>query len=94
MKSLIRDSSEQYKVIVHPKVQKFIQNDIQEPARKNSARLFINDLPNYPFLKEEWDVDKITGRENTYRVRIGRYRLYYTVNSLGREIKVVKAMLK
>ena len=93
MASLIRDSNQQYKVTINRKVEKFIQTDIQEAARREDARLFINDLANYPFLKG-WDIDKITGREDTYRVRIGRYRIYYRVDSAMRIIRVVKAKLK
>jgi mRNA-degrading endonuclease RelE of RelBE toxin-antitoxin system len=92
--SLIRGSSHQYRVTVHPKVEKFIKYEIQESARRETARLFINDLPNYPFLKEEWDLDKIGGMDDTYRVRIGRYRIYYVVDSANRRIKVVKGKTK
>lgn len=94
MASLIKDSTQQYNVTVHPKVVRFIQTDIQEPARRDEARRFINDLANYPFLKEGWDIDKLTGREDTYRVRIGRYRIYYRVDTVTRNIKVVKGKLK
>jgi len=48
--SSIRDLAQKYNVRVHRKVEKFIQNEIREPPRKEEARLFINDLPNYPFL--------------------------------------------
>ena len=94
MTSSIRDLAQKYNVTVHRKVEKFIQNEIREPPRKEEARLFINDLPNYPFLQERWDVDKIEGRESMYRVRIGRYRIYYLVDSVTREIKVIEAKLK
>jgi mRNA-degrading endonuclease RelE of RelBE toxin-antitoxin system len=79
---------------VHHKVEKFILNEIQESARREAARLFINDLTNYPFLKEGWDIDKIGGTNDTYRVRIGRYRIYYVVDSLSRHIKVVSGKTK
>ena len=94
MASLIKDSSPPYTVTVHPKVQRFIQNEIQESSRKTEARLFIIDLQNYPFLQEGWGLDKIAGREQTYRVRIGRYRIYYRVDTSVRAIKVIKAKIK
>jgi mRNA-degrading endonuclease RelE of RelBE toxin-antitoxin system len=48
----------------------------------------------YPSVLDRWDIEKIKGRKNTYRVRIGRYRFAVVVNKEAREIEVAYADAK
>jgi mRNA interferase RelE/StbE len=82
-----------YKVNVHRDVNDFTSR-IQEPKRKKLAQEFLNDLENYPETLDHWDIEKIKGRENTYRVRIGRYRIAFVVNKNTRQIDVPNAIVK
>ncbi|MGA3297817.1 MAG: hypothetical protein ABSD41_10240 [Candidatus Bathyarchaeia archaeon] len=94
MPNSIRISTQKYDVKINSKVKKFIQQDINEPLRRQEAWDFINDLPNYPILQEGWDIAKMEGRDYMYRVRFGRYRIYYEIYSNIRLVKVTKAKLK
>ena len=94
MKSSIRSIVPKYKVRVHRKVSDFIENEIREPERQKEVRRLINDLPDYPSVLERWDIEKVKGRENTYRVRIGRYRIAFIVDKANRQINVPQAVTK
>jgi mRNA-degrading endonuclease RelE of RelBE toxin-antitoxin system len=80
-------------VTVHRDADKFIAG-IAEPERKKLARELINDLPNYPEVLDRWDVEKVGGTDNTYRVRIGRYRIVFVVDKKTRRIEVPEAFIK
>ncbi|MGA3297335.1 MAG: hypothetical protein ABSD41_07775 [Candidatus Bathyarchaeia archaeon] len=54
----------------------------------------INDLTNYPSVLDRWDIEKVRGREGSYRVRIGRYRIAFVVNKKERAIAVPDATIK
>ncbi len=83
-----------YAVKVRKKVNRFIDEEIREPQRKAEARQAINDLQNYPSVLGRWDIEKVKGRENTYRVRIGRYRIGFVVDKAMKEIEVADAVTK
>jgi mRNA interferase RelE/StbE len=93
IKDLIKNIVPKYKVSVHRNVNDFIST-IPEPNRKNLAQEFINDLQNYPETLSRWDIEKVKGRENAYRLRIGRYRIAFVVNKENREIDVTNAIVK
>jgi mRNA-degrading endonuclease RelE of RelBE toxin-antitoxin system len=78
-------------VTVYRKVDKFIDS-ISEPARKRDAILAINDLANFPFVN--WDLEKLGGRDDAWRIRIGRYRIGFVVDKIAREISVYEATIK
>jgi mRNA interferase RelE/StbE len=80
-------------VNVHPTVDAFIEK-IPEQSHKKSAQDLLNDLPSYPDVLKRWDVEKVKGRENTYRVRIGRYRIAFVVDKKERQIDVPDATMK
>lgn len=48
---------------------------------------FVEELSDNP-LPENWDIAKIKGEENVYRVRIGGWRLIYVVEK--DEIKLIR----
>jgi mRNA-degrading endonuclease RelE of RelBE toxin-antitoxin system len=80
-------------VSVHKAAERFIAA-IGEPERKKLAQGLVNDLPNYPEVLDRWDIEKIRGTENMYRVRIGRYRIVFVVDKKTRNIEVPDAFMK
>lgn len=82
-----------YAVTVHPKVDEFITN-IPEPHRREDVRRFINDLTDYPSVLSRWDIEKVKGRENTYRLKVGSYRIAFVVDKARRTINVPDAVTK
>jgi mRNA-degrading endonuclease RelE of RelBE toxin-antitoxin system len=93
IKDAIRNLVPKYRVRVHPKVDNFISS-ISELKRRNLARDLLDDLPNYPDVLDRWDIEKVKGRDNTYRARIGRYRIAFIVDKKSRQIDVPDATIK
>lgn len=78
---------------IHPAVDTFIKG-IPEQSHKKSAQELLNDLPSYPEVLKRWDIEKVKGRSNTYRVRIGRYRIAFVVDKKERQIDVPSVTIK
>jgi len=76
----------EYEVVVHRKVDKFLEG-LKERVRIRILDV-IRDLGNYPLVLKRYDIKKIKGRENTYRVRIGELRLIFHVDKELRRIVV------
>ncbi|MGA8856213.1 MAG: hypothetical protein WB643_03495 [Candidatus Bathyarchaeia archaeon] len=93
IKDIIKNLVPDYRVKVHPDADKFIAG-ITEPERKKLAQELVNDLQNYPDVLDHWDIEKIRNRENTYRARIGRYRIVFVVDKKTRQIDVPEAFMK
>lgn len=89
--SLGISTAPRYKVIVYRKAEKFIDS-IPEPNRRRDAILAVNELPNFPFI--DWDMEKLSGRDDAWRIRIGRYRIGFVVDKVQREISVYEAIIK
>jgi len=53
-----------------------------------------SDLGRNPLPWRTWDIRKIRGEENTYRVRLNKYRIVYWVNWKAKEIVVLKVELR
>jgi len=76
----------EYEVVVHRKVDKFLEG-LKERVRIRILDV-IRDLGNYPLVLKRYDIKKIKGRENAYRVRIGDLRLIFYVDKEPRRIIV------
>jgi mRNA interferase RelE/StbE len=51
----------------------------------------ISALEEDPSLQSGWDVRRLGGMENLYRVRVGDYRIVYVVDGRRRVISVLRA---
>ncbi len=91
MKNSTRSTSPRYKVTVYRKAEKFIDS-IPESGRKQEVIRAVNDLANFPFL--DWDLEKLGGRDDAWRIRIGRYRIGFVVDKAKREISVYETTMK
>jgi len=93
IRDAIKNLVPKYRVTVHKAAERFIAA-IREPERKKLAHGLVNDLPNYPEVLDRWDIEKVRGAENMYRVRIGRYRIVFVVDKKTRNIEVPDAFIK
>lgn len=71
-----------YKIKIRPKAQKFIEK--QDSNQRLRIYKAIYDLPN-------GDVKKMAGHKEEYRLRVGAYRIIYTINQNELIILVTKA---
>ncbi|MDI3474568.1 MAG: mRNA interferase RelE/StbE [Thermococcaceae archaeon] len=77
-----------YKVILHRNVLKSLKQ-----APDNIKRRFyelIEELKFNPVPSERFDIKKLKGRENTFRVRLGKYRTIYELEKDELLILVIK----
>jgi len=70
-----------YKIVIDKKALKFISK--QPQSEKNRIFETIKNLP-------LGDVIKMSGKLNLYRVRIGKYRIIYTLNNDEYIINVIE----
>ncbi|NJE76115.1 type II toxin-antitoxin system RelE/ParE family toxin [Thermococcus sp. ES12] len=64
-----------YQVLLHRNVVKNLK-DAPEGVKKKFGEL-IEELRFNPIPSEKFDIKKIKGRKNTFRVRLGEYRVIY-----------------
>lgn len=77
-----------FEIFLSNKAQKALKNlDKRIAARVKKALLT---LKNYPVPIKEYDIKKISGEADTYRLRISRYRIIYDVDWDNRVITVLK----
>ena len=56
---------------------------------KNRINELLDVLKNVPIPVKVYDVKKIKGREHTYRIRIGNYRVVYLFEKEKKEITIL-----
>jgi len=59
-------------------------------AYKQRILTFLDVLARDPIPYETYDIKKLKGFENVYRVRFGSYRLIYAINEKEGTIKILK----
>lgn len=69
-----------YKVLAHRRVHKFLTTLTDEKLKRNITS-HIKKLENYPVTLTEMDIKKIRGLEKTFRIRIGKYRIIFHVDT-------------
>lgn len=70
-----------YKIIIRPKAQKFIEK--QDKIQRLRLYKAIYNLPN-------GDIKKLSGNSADYRLRVGDYRVIYTINNSELIILITK----
>ena len=68
-----------YKIVAHRKVYKFL-NEVSDQALKKSFKDHIAKLEDYPLSLREMDTEIIRGVKDTFRLRIGGYRIIFFVD--------------
>ena len=79
------------KVFLHRKAEKSLY---ALPKHVLGSLRFLSDLGRNPLPWRTWDIRKIRGEENTYRVRLNKYRIVYWVNWKAKGIVVLKVELR
>ncbi|MDO8553328.1 MAG: hypothetical protein Q7S22_00845 [Candidatus Micrarchaeota archaeon] len=70
--------------------------DYEQLDQKTRDRIneFCELIKNVPVPFREYDIIKIVGRENSFRVRLGRHRMIYYVDELSHKIYIIKIELR
>jgi mRNA interferase RelE/StbE len=79
-----------YKVIAHRRVHKFISN-LKDENLKDTITDHLAKLEDYPITLREMDIEKIRGLEKTFRIRIGKYRIIFHVDTSEKTVYVTHA---
>ena len=84
-----------YKIVAHRNVFKFL-NEVSDQTLKKAFKEQIEKLEDYPLSLREMDVEIIRGVKNSFRLRIGRYRIIFFVDKVDATIYVtdIKARKK
>ncbi|WP_297497524.1 type II toxin-antitoxin system RelE/ParE family toxin [Thermococcus sp.] len=77
-----------YEVLLHREVLRKLK-DAPESVRKKFGEL-VEELRLNPIPSEKFDVKKLRGRENTFRVRLGDYRVIYELQRKKLLILILK----
>jgi len=77
-----------FRVVIHRRVNKELKN-LQRAHLKKFAEA-VEILKTNPVPWKEFDIRKIEGEENTYRIRIGDFRVVYFVDKENKTIHVLK----
>lgn len=81
-----------FKVIIHKKVEKTLES--LTPKHLEQFIKLIDNLEINPFPWKNFDLTKIEGAEDTYRIRFGTYRVVYYVDKEQKTIHVLKFDLR
>lgn len=77
-----------YEVLIHKKLAKSTKN-LPENHLENFAKL-IDALRINLYPWKEFDLKKIEGSEDTYRIRFGKYRIIYYIDKEQKTIHILK----
>ena len=81
-----------YKIVIHNKVAKRLKTVSKSHLRSLSA--LLEALKTNPVPWRDFDLKKIVGAENTYRGRIGDYRVVYFIEKERETIHILKFELR
>jgi mRNA-degrading endonuclease RelE of RelBE toxin-antitoxin system len=79
-----------YRVLAHRRVHKFLTT-LTDKKLKHNITNHIKKLENYPITLTEMDTKKITGLEKTFRIRIGKYRIIFHVDTSKQIVYITHA---
>ena len=77
-----------YKIFLSKQADKFLNN--QKVDVKEKINSVLLKLSNNPFPITEYEVKKIQGLINTFRIRLGDIRIVYEILKDEREINILK----
>ena len=76
-----------FEVTISPKARK-AQRKLTKFSKRDIAELLLV-LQENPVPAEQYDITKLKGRKDTFRVRIGDIRIIYKVNWHEKEIRIL-----
>lgn len=81
-----------FQVLLGPKPKKAFEE--LDDKTKNKIMHVFETLEVNPWPAKEFDLSKIEAMENCFRIRVGKYRICYHINSDIKEITVFRIELK
>lgn len=81
-----------FQVLLGKKAKKSFE-DLDEKIRVKALAIF-DVLELNPWPGKEFDLSKIEGLQDCFRIRIGKYRICYQINTDAKEITVYRIELK
>ena len=78
-----------FEVSIGKKPRKFLEEETEEKPRQKILALF-DSLALNPWPAKEYDLTKLEGLEDCFRIRIGRYRVCYHINTEIKEVTVYR----
>ncbi len=64
--------------------------DIKIENEKTRIKEVIESLADYPFSLRNMDVEKMKGREKTFRIRVGDHKILFSVDKRDRVVYVTE----
>ncbi len=77
-----------YEVLIHKKLAKSTKNLTKNHLEKFAKLIDVLRINPYPW--KEFDLKKIEGSEDTYRIRFGKYRIIYYIDKEKKAIHILK----
>jgi mRNA interferase RelE/StbE len=77
-----------YRVLILRRAARFL-GEVEEKLRKKIIRE-LKDLEKFPFFTEPHDIAKLKGKEDYYRIRVGKVRIIFKVDEKQRTIYIEK----
>jgi len=77
-----------FKVLLHRRAERALYKLPKRILRQ--VYDLVSELEIDPVPWRTWDLRKIRGEEDTYRVRLGRYRVIYWVDWTGKEVIILR----
>ena len=81
-----------FEIFISNKAKKFLRNINRKLAEEIATAISL--LKANPVPVTELDIKKLSGETDTYRIRIGRYRITYTVYWNEKVIRIAKIELR
>lgn len=78
-----------YSVFLHKKALKQLE-ELQQDETKSEIKNAIESLIDYPLSLRQMDVQKLEGFERAFRIRVGRFRVFFSVDKASRSVYVTK----
>ena len=82
-------SFENFKILLHNHFIKKTKRLRLSQSYINKMESFLSILKSDPIPWKNFDIKKIEGSDNIYRVRIGIYRIFYSLDKNERIIKIL-----
>ena len=82
----------EFRVLLHPKASDYLTH--LAPSYERKIMQLLRLLKKDPVPSRSFDVKKIVGKESTYRVRIGKYRIIYDIDFDSKAVYVTTIDLR
>ena len=82
-------SSDEFTISLHRKFIKKVKKLRLQESYAEKIKAILGILKFDPIPWKNFDIRKIEGGKNIYRIRIGKYRIFYSIDEQHRKIKII-----